>query len=207
MKNYIFTVFALVIFTSISAQDYYHRFYSFTEVSRHLPWNFLIEEEDFLLKVGMDFCQIDGGVCTSLLRVAKDTNGDVYAVGRKTVIIDDPTNIPHRDSVWIVKTNSEGCLDDLDCGREEVLTSIKRNASLAIDIPLSVHPNPVGDIMTIESQIQFTSYGIHNSLGQLLQAGDLDSNTIGVSRLNKGIYFLTVYTKDQKFKTEKIIKN
>ena len=143
-----------------------------------------------------------------LLQVAEDKNGDIYGVGRKTTKRVSGSDIPPQDSVWVVKIDSNGCLDLADCGTEEILTSISRNATLDIDIPLSVHPNPVGDILYIQSTEPLESYAIHNTLGQLKKTGQLlGKNTIDMSRINTGIYFLTVYTKDQKFKTQKIIKN
>ena len=41
----------------------------------------------------------------------------------------------------------------------------------------------------------------------LIQTGDLEGETIDVSQINEGIFFLTIYTKDNKIRTEKIIKN
>jgi|GEM_PF-4095863 len=41
----------------------------------------------------------------------------------------------------------------------------------------------------------------------LIQTGDIEGETIDVSQINVGIFFLSIYTKDNKIRTEKIIKN
>ena len=144
---------------------------------------------------------------SDLLQVAEDSNGDIYAVGRKTTKRVSGSSIPPRDSVWVLKTDRNGCLDGEDCDQEEVLTSVRRNVQIASSISLTIHPNPVADELSIASPVQLETYAVYNTLGQLMQSGMLEGNTVNVSKLNSGIYFLTLYTKDQKFRTEKIIKN
>ena len=41
----------------------------------------------------------------------------------------------------------------------------------------------------------------------MIQTGDIEGETIDVSQINEGIFFLTIHTKDNKIRTEKIIKN
>jgi len=72
MKRIFILLFAILGLAELYSQEYYHKFYNFTEISRHLPWDFLIEEDDLVLKVGMDFCGAESP-CTSLLRVSKNT--------------------------------------------------------------------------------------------------------------------------------------
>lgn len=143
-----------------------------------------------------------------LLQVVEDNNGDIYAFGRKTTrrnnATDPPT--PPMDSLWILKTDRNGCLDASDCDTEEILTSVKRNISRN-SIAVSIRPNPVSGILSIDSPVALETYTIHNSLGQLIQSGEVVGKTINVSKISRGIHFVTVYTKDNKSRTEKIIKN
>ena len=141
-----------------------------------------------------------------LLQIKEDSNGDIYAVGRKTTNRVSGSTTPPMDSIWILKVDENGCLDASDCGEEEVLTSVRRNISKQI-IALHISPNPVSDVLSIDTPVVLERYVIHNALGQLEQAGDVNGKSIDVSRLINGIHFITLYTKDSKSRTEKIIKN
>jgi len=142
-----------------------------------------------------------------LLQIEEDANGDIYAVGRKTTHRVSGSSIPPMDSLWVVKTDKNGCLDIADCNEEElVITSVGKNI-VKNSFALKISPNPVSDVLSLASPFLLKSYSLHNSLGQMIQTGDIEGETIDVSQINVGIFFLTIYTKDNKIRTEKIIKN
>ena len=70
---------------------------------------------------------------------------------------------------------------------------------------LSLYPNPVSNILTIDSKKEILNVKIYNHLGQLLKNQKSPLNYIDFSTFNKGIYFIKVNV-DDKEATYKIIK-
>ena len=71
-----------------------------------------------------------------------------------------------------------------------------------------VSPNPVKDVVTINSPVGFDSVKVFNQLGQLVldfNADLLNTNKIDLSALNPGMYMLQIKAEN-KTKTVKIIK-
>lgn len=55
---------------------------------------------------------------------------------------------------------------------------------------LVTYPNPVSDILNIESAVQVDNYQIFNVAGQLVSEGELEAQFLQVSDLSEGLYFL-----------------
>ena len=73
---------------------------------------------------------------------------------------------------------------------------------------LSVSPNPVKDVITINSPVGFDSVEVYNQLGQLVLKSSSDlmnNNRLDLSALNPGMYLMQI-NADNKSKTVKIIK-
>lgn len=66
-----------------------------------------------------------------------------------------------------------------------------------------LYPNPVQDVLLIESQQSIETVKIYNLQGQIVH--EVSSNSINVSKFTSGLYFLQV-TIDGKSKTKKFIK-
>ncbi|MBA2611956.1 MAG: serine hydrolase [Bacteroidetes bacterium] len=56
---------------------------------------------------------------------------------------------------------------------------------------ITIYPNPVKDMITIKSDVELRSISIKNGIGQSFEI-KLRNNTIDVSQLQKGLYFLTI---------------
>lgn len=72
---------------------------------------------------------------------------------------------------------------------------------------ISIYPNPVHDILNINSKEALKSFEIYSSAGQLLKTGNLtlENSSLDTSHLNKGIYFIKVKTAKTEV-SEKFIK-
>lgn len=72
---------------------------------------------------------------------------------------------------------------------------------------VSISPNPANDFVIVSSEIdQLMRFELYNSLGQKVNSGSFTkSNKLDVSKLECGIYFITVYDEGNLSKTEKII--
>lgn len=76
-----------------------------------------------------------------------------------------------------------------------------------LDHKFSVYPNPVKDILTIDSDSEATNVAVYNLLGQQIIAKSLTANqdTVDVSNLEAGTYFVKLDSGNQ-VKTVKVIK-
>lgn len=71
---------------------------------------------------------------------------------------------------------------------------------------LTIYPNPVKDVLNIQSKNQIVKAEIYDTNGRLLVSTSLKGNSIHVSELSKGNYMIKLFTKD-KATVHKFIKN
>lgn len=70
---------------------------------------------------------------------------------------------------------------------------------------LCVYPNPTTGLVTVDSESSITRIKIYNQLGQLV-ASNIDQNTIDISIVRQGIYFIEVMDENGDFGIQKIVK-
>jgi len=108
--------------------------------------------------------------------------------------VDDETaTYPECDS------NSGWCKDDWTEYSEECILGVEDNTNISF----SIYPNPVQDILNLESQQPIERVKIYNLQGQLIM--EKYTNSIDVSNLTTGLYFVQV-TVNGKTITKKFIK-
>lgn len=71
---------------------------------------------------------------------------------------------------------------------------------------ISLYPNPVREVLTINSKIELTKVEIYSVLGKKVKEIYTNFNAIQTSRLPNGIYIVKIYS-DKEFTTKKILKN
>ncbi|MBW3523789.1 T9SS type A sorting domain-containing protein [Chryseobacterium sp. NKUCC03_KSP] len=71
---------------------------------------------------------------------------------------------------------------------------------------LSIYPNPVKDVLNIQSKNQIVKAEIYDVNGRILISTSLKGNSIHVSELSKGHYIIKLFSKD-KTTVHKFIKN
>jgi Secretion system C-terminal sorting domain len=69
---------------------------------------------------------------------------------------------------------------------------------------INTYPNPVYDLLNINT-LDNSIYKIYNEIGQLVLNGNLNSNQIQVSNLQKGMYFIII--ENDKIYSSKFIKD
>lgn len=72
---------------------------------------------------------------------------------------------------------------------------------------VNIFPNPVSDVMTIETEMEDAEAGIYDLQGKLLLNTAITgfSSTINVSELNAGVYFITISSASKVF-SKKFVK-
>ena len=79
---------------------------------------------------------------------------------------------------------------------------------VSVNNKLNVYPNPVVNTLHIDNVSEYSRIEVSNLLGQAIakfENNKVNAN-IDFSKLNKGIYFVSLYTKDGLVKTMKITK-
>jgi len=77
---------------------------------------------------------------------------------------------------------------------------------LNLDSTLSVYPNPATDTIHISAKVALSSLALYNVYGKLILKKENNTNSLDVSRLNSGVYFLEVSTNAEKV-VKKVIIN
>jgi len=91
-------------------------------------------------------------------------------------------------------------------GEKWGMTDIPTGISTMEDLAFKVYPNPVSDKIMVQSQVAGKLYyRLFNSNGQLVKAGQLTNQTIGVAELPDGLYHLQVGNEMMQ-ETQKIMK-
>jgi len=114
----------------------------------------------------------------------------------------DKTGLPPRKTFCMSYTLANLVDDIAPSTRDETLSRIweffnPNPISIKQEIPQAkyvyLYPNPVKDIATFSSQ-EITSYDLYNSMGESIDKGN--SNTINMSKLKQGIYFVVGFDKN-----------
>lgn len=74
------------------------------------------------------------------------------------------------------------------------------------NVTIKVFPNPVQDILKINSQISFTRYQILDSSGKIFESKSLLSKEINVSNLKSGVYYVKLFNSENGFNYIRFIK-
>ncbi len=70
---------------------------------------------------------------------------------------------------------------------------------------IRMYPNPVGNNLTIESEIPITKIQIFSLLGRLVKEKNSNFRKIQLNDLNSGIYMIKIFANDKSV-TKKLIK-
>lgn len=121
-----------------------------------------------------------------LFDVKELPNGDIIATGNVENITKD---------LWVIKTNSEGCLGEDDCGE----TTVGIEEEIFHKNYVNVYPDPIvagGDLQVelssqVSGRVPYRMYSMH---GEIISEGIMVSgrNVVNTSRLVSGLYTIQV---------------
>lgn len=116
-------------------------------------------------------------VRTMMLSPFPEDSSRVYYLGGF-----DGANGPHQNTAWIYKATVRPELI-LTTGIDDAFNSKQ----------ITVYPNPTNSTLFINTENQSSfQYSITNSIGQMIRQGQLNGNSIDVSELQTGIYFISL---------------
>jgi hypothetical protein len=113
-------------------------------------------------------------------------------------------------SVYATDIDGDGDMDVLSASRlddkiawYENLVVLGVNENTLVDF--SVYPSPTTGILTIQSNTTITQIELYNQLGQLVLSNS-NKNTIDISSVSLGIYFIKIMDENGNFGTKKVVK-
>ena len=134
-----------------------------------------------------------------LFDVKELPNGDIVATGN----VENTTN-----DLWIIKTNSEGCFGDDDCGE----TTVSIEEEIFQKSYINVYPNPV--IVGQDLQVEISShvsrsvdYQLIDMQGRMVQSGQVVSgmNMVRTSGFASGSYVLNIDLGERGMESKVVI--
>ena len=120
------------------------------------------------------------------------------------------TNADEAFWVYAEDLDGDGDMDVLSASREddkiawyENLHILGVNENALSDF--SVYPNPTTGVLTVQSKTAIVQIEIHNLLGQLVLSNS-NKNTIDISSVSQGLYFIKILDENGNFGTKKVVK-
>ena len=136
-------------------------------------------------------------------------DGNIVGVGE---LAEFTLNNGIKKQIFLLSISADGCIEGFDCDKDIYVL----NAGESVDIftstrdllpldDISIHPNPVQDILYLKTTGHKLNYQILNLQGQEVMQGQYH-NSIGVSELPPGIYFLQLQREGELYKAIKFVK-
>jgi hypothetical protein len=112
---------------------------------------------------------------------------------------------PSQSGNYKVKyTSNEGC----EIFSDEFNHTVLSISDILNENKILFYPNPANTILFIKTEDNSLSqYQIFNSIGQVMKQGKLTENSVDVSGLTKGIYFIQLNVKNGQMFNSKFIKD
>jgi len=135
------------------------------------------------------------------LDMRNDNNGIITSFGAgqnsnlTCIFVDD---VAYSTANWTSIDENTTFVEDEEACNE---LSVKNQEITSFD----VYPNPTNSFLHIESNIEVLRIKVYNELGQLLLS-KMKQNSIDISNLTSGIYFLKIEDKQNTIEIKKIIK-
>jgi hypothetical protein len=71
---------------------------------------------------------------------------------------------------------------------------------------MTTYPNPVVDVLQINSEVKIFQYQLISIQGAILKEGTPNQNSIDLSQVSPGIYFLQLTDENGQTKMQRIVK-
>ncbi len=109
---------------------------------------------------------------------------------------------PCIDTGFDVGLSYQGNAPDMGCYEYGETNSIFYNENV-----IKIYPNPASNLVFINGDNNISNFEIYNLSGKLILKNKIVANTINVSKLKKGIYFIKLFKNNNLIFVEKITIN
>ncbi len=190
-----------------TSQDLYDVFFTSTNKGYIIGSNFILETNDG----GTNWITTNSNLGGDKIRVI---NSDIYLLNSDSIRISSNIGasfiamtgtINGLTNLHILSSTSGYCVGQ--SGRIFKLGSttafIETYSSLN---QINVFPNPANNYINIEGDLPIANYQIKNTLGQSIKSDNFTNQSIDISSMENGIYFIIITTSDNKLISKKILK-
>ncbi len=120
-------------------------------------------------------------------------------------------NADGANCVYAIDMDEDGDIDVISSSHNDNKIVWYENTSILTmtqnsEINFSLYPNPTHDILNINSKISIAKFEVYNHLGQLILVSN-EQNSIDISMLTQGIYFVTVLDVEGNYGIKKYSQN
>ncbi len=165
---------------------------------------------DSIMSIELTIFSLDTSTTTSGLTITSNAVGASYQwidCGNNNMAISGETNASYTATVngdYAVVVTDGNCSDTSECVS---ITTIGIEDYLSIANTVTIYPSPATNVLTIEADnLNVNMITIVSATGQTVKTCSTSTNTIDVSDLASGIYFLQIQTNDKGMVSKRFVK-
>lgn len=147
--------------------------------------------------------------------VTKDADGFyIYSISNHTafsvgIVFNNASGASATEQTIDLSANSNICWQAIGSNRYavEAVNCSGTGIDTRFEKQISIYPNPVSDVLKINSTEQLLRLRLFDNLGRSYQLNTNNDNLINISSIKAGMYYLQIETVNGRKQTHKIIKN
>ena len=168
-------------------------------LNQGLPATFIVSTNTYSTTETYTWQESTGGAFTNI----SSSNSSYSGVNTKTLTIVNTINSMNGYAYRCVITNGSCTSNTFHATLYLSTVSLIENG---LDARFSIYPNPSNDYITIKGT-DIASFAVTNLMGQTVISGnEIKNNTVNISELNHGVYFIIITDVKGKKGVKKIIK-
>lgn len=147
--------------------------------------------------------------------IQKDTDGFyAYTISNHTsfsvgIVFNNATGANATEQTIDLSANSSICWQAIGSHKyaAEVVNCPVTSIDTHFDNQISIYPNPISDVLNINTTEQLRRIRLFDNLGRIYQLNARNDNAFDISSIKAGMYYLQIETVTARKETHKILKN
>jgi len=133
-------------------------------------------------------------------------NHTAFNVG---IVFNNASGATPTEQTLDLSANSSICWQAIGSNKyaAEVVNCAGTGINLKYENQIGIYPNPVSNVLKINSTDQLRSLRLFDSMGRVYHLNTNNDNSLDISSINSGMYYLQIETINGRKETHKIIKN
>ena len=126
-------------------------------------------------------------------------NGDIVAQGE--------INVSGENEIWLLKVDSNGCLDPDHCDGEVLISSTIESDLNSTRQKITASPNPTTGLITLDGieSHNVMEITVYNTTGEMVYTADDMTGQLDLSDLITGIYLIHIHYRDGSVEIEQLV--